>query len=106
VFSVDWTQLIFPELKQFQPPQRERALREAREDDFDSLERAGIISAVVVASVLVAKLDLEAFAAGNRLVSTVLAFFVAIPVVGAIAGVFMIRRTRRGLRKRLTRGGS
>jgi hypothetical protein len=98
---MDWRELMFPELKDFQPSQRERALREAREDEFDTLEWAGIIAAVVVASVIVGKLDLQAFAGGDRFLSTLLSFIVAVPLVGATAGVFMIRRTRRGLRRRL-----
>ena len=98
---MDWRDLVFPELRHFPRSQREGALREAREDEFDTLEWAGIIAAVVVASVIVGKLDLQAFAGGDRFLSTLLSFMVAIPLVGATAGIFIIRRTRRGLRRRL-----
>jgi hypothetical protein len=36
---VDWRELVFPELKEFDEPQRERMLREARANEFDWLER-------------------------------------------------------------------
>jgi hypothetical protein len=76
-------------------------LREARQDEYDTLEWAGIVAAVVIASVIVGKLDLQAATGGDRFLSTMLSFLVAIPLVGLTAGVFMVRRTRRGLRKRL-----
>jgi cation transport ATPase len=100
-YDVDWRALIFPELKEFEPSQRERALRQAREEELDTLEWAGILAAVVVASAVVGKLDLQALASGDRFLSTLLSFFAAIPIVGLGAGIFMVRRIRRGLRKRL-----
>jgi hypothetical protein len=48
--DVHWPELIFPELKEFEASQRERALRQALEEEFDTFERAGILAAVVVAS--------------------------------------------------------
>lgn len=103
--TVDWRELMFPELKRFDRPERERVLREAREDEFDSLEWIGVVASVVVATVIVGKLDLPA-ATGDRFLSTLLSFPVAIPLVGATAGVFMVRRTRRGLRKRFQKRAS
>jgi cation transport ATPase len=100
---VDWQELIFQELREFEKHERERALREAREDEFDGLEWAGIIAAVVVATMIVGKLDLHSVAGGDRFLSTLLSFVVAIPLVGLTGGVFMVRRTRRGLRKRLAK---
>ena len=99
---MDWRELVFPELKQFDEAERERLLREAREDEFDSLERIGIVASVILATVIVGKLDLPA-ATGDRFLSTLISFVVALPLVGVTAGVFMVRRTRRGLRKRLER---
>ena len=99
---MDWRELVFPELKAFKEPERARALREAREDEFDSLEWIGVVASVVVATLIVGKLDLPV-ATGERFFSTLLSFVVAIPLVGVTAGVFMVRRTRRGLRKRLQR---
>ena len=97
---VDWRELIFPELKAFEKTEREVVLQKAREDEFDSIEWIGVIASVVIATLIVGKLDLQA-ATGDRFLSTLLSFVVAIPLVGATAGVFMVRRTRRGLRKRL-----
>lgn len=102
---VTWHELMFPELKEFEEQERERVLREARSDEFDSLEWIGVVASVVVATVIVGKLDLHA-AVGDRFLSTLLSFVVAIPFVGATAGVFMVRRTRRGLRKRLQKRDS
>ena len=98
---VDWREIIFPELRNFETAQRERTLREAREEEFDTLEQAGILAAVVIASMIVGGLDLPAFAAGNRFVSTLFSFVIAVPLIALTAGVFFVRRTRRGLRKRL-----
>ena len=97
---MDWRELMFPELKAFDKGERELVLRQAREDEFDSLEWIGIVASVVVATVIVGKLDLPG-ATGDRFLSTLISFVVAIPLVGVTAGVFMLRRTRRGLRKRL-----
>jgi hypothetical protein len=98
---VDWRELMFPELRAFDKGERELVLRQARGDEFDSLEWIGVIASVVVATVIVGKLDLQA-ATGDHFLSTLLSFVVALPLVGT-AGVFMVRRTRRGLRKRLER---
>ena len=97
---MDWREFMFPELRAFDKGERELVLRQAREEEFDSLEWIGVVAAVVVATVIVGKLDLPA-ATGDRFFSTLFSFVVAIPLVGATAGVFMVRRTRRGLRKRL-----
>lgn len=99
---MDWRELMLPELKDFTAADREVVLREAREDELDWLERIGIAASVVVVTVLVGKLDLRA-ATGDRFLSTLLSFVIAIPLLGATVGVFLTRRTRRGLRQRLER---
>ncbi len=99
---MDWRELIFPELKHFEKHERERAFRDARDGELDSLEQIGIVASVVVVTILIGKLDLPSMT-GDRLLSTLLSFVVAVPLVGATAGIFAVRRTRRGLRKRLDR---
>ena len=96
-----WNDFWFPELKQFEPPQRERILREAKEEDFDTLEWVGLLAAIAAATIIVGRLDLLASANGSRVGSTVLSFLIALPLIGLLGGPFLIRRTRRGLRKRL-----
>jgi len=99
---VSWRDLMFPELKEFEEQERERVLGEARSDEFDSLEWVGLVASVVLATVIIGRLDLPV-ATGDRFLSTLLSFVIAVPLVGVTAGVFMVRRTRRGLRKRLQR---
>jgi hypothetical protein len=94
---MDWRELLYPELRDFPNNEREPALRRARDYEFDWLEQGGILAGVVVATLIVGKLDLYA-AVGDRLLSTIVAFVIAIPLLGVTAGIFMARRTRRGLR--------
>lgn len=98
---MDWQELIYPELKAFDREERQVALREARGSNFDSLESIAIVCSVVLASSVTG--HWMPAITNDRFLSTVLTFVVAIPLIGIMAGGFMVRRTRRGLREKLDR---
>ncbi|MEO7392781.1 MAG: hypothetical protein ABIU58_11440 [Ramlibacter sp.] len=95
-----WRELTFPELKKFPEVEREAALGKARASAFDSIENVGIFLSLVVVTTLVGKMEIPA-AASDRFLSTLFSFVIAIPLLALTAGAFMVRRTRRGLRKQL-----
>jgi hypothetical protein len=93
--------LLYPELRALGEPERERALRRARQTPFDLAELAGMAVAVVLVT--------SATRYGIRpdfleQVATGLAsFLVAIPLLCLAVCPLLYRRTRRGLRKALRR---
>ena len=83
---------LFPELRDLPPAQRATALRAANKLPYDTLELLGIAVGLIVASLFLTH-ALDGFAGtGARLLA-------ACPVATVAIGPFVLRRTRRGLRR-------
>jgi hypothetical protein len=81
--------VLFPAWRRDAPDERRAALHEARNVSLDIVELLGIAAGLVV-SLLVVR-----YAASSWLAS--------FPVLAVAVGPFLLRRTRRGLRRHLAR---
>lgn len=87
---------LFPRLADVPAHQWNRVLQQARDVDFDAIERIGLLAGVAFAAYL---FDLPA-PAGPSLSSFiyyVVVFLQALALLAMVAGPFYLRRTRRGL---------
>ena len=91
--------LLYPELRAYSRQDRARLLRDARSEPFDILEWAGILAALLIV-VGITRYGVAGFGLADRFAVTLANFIVAIPLLVAIAGPFLLRRTKRGLRRR------
>lgn len=96
--------LVMPELKTIAPHQRDRALEAAREEPLDLIETIGVLAGLVIA-LLLTRYSLTDAQLTDRLVAALANFVVAVPLIGVLAGPFLIRRTRRGLARFLANSG-
>jgi hypothetical protein len=92
--------LLYPELRAYGRQDRARLLRDARQEPFELLEWAGILAALVIV-VGITRYSVAGFGLADRIAVALANFLVAIPLLVATAGPFLVRRTRRGLRQRL-----
>lgn len=88
---------LYPELAHIAPHHRERALQRARDESFDSLEWAGILFALVVVTAFT-RYGFKDPSLADRLVAALWNFAIAVPPLVLLAGPFLVRRMRRGLR--------
>ena len=101
---MDWLReviekLLYPELQVYGPEERARLLRDARKEPFDILEWAGILAALVIV-VGITRYSVAGFGLADRFAVMLANFLVAIPLLVATAGPFLLRRTKRGLKQR------
>ena len=89
---------LFPILAKLPAAERQSALRTARSTEFDSLERLGLIALVGVCAYL-----LQSVGEGVELhlVRVLVRLLLALPLMGILAVPWMVRRTRRGLRRQI-----
>jgi hypothetical protein len=92
--------LLYPELRAYGRQDRARLLRDARQEPFELLEWAGILAALVIVAG-VTRYSVAGFGLADRIAVALANFIVAVPLLVATAGPFLVRRTRRGLRQRL-----
>jgi hypothetical protein len=92
--------LLYPELRGYGRQDRARLLRDARQEPFELLEWAGILAALVIVAGLT-RYSVAGFGLADRIAVALANFIVAVPLLVATAGPFLVRRTRRGLRQRL-----
>ena len=92
--------LLYPELRGYGREDRARLLRDARQEPFELLEWAGILAALVIV-VGITRYSIAGFGLADRIAVALANFLVAVPLLVATAGPFLVRRTRRGLRQRL-----
>ena len=92
--------LLYPELRGYGREDRARLLRDARQEPFELLEWAGILAALVIVAGLT-RYSVAGFGLADRIAVALANFLVAVPLLVATAGPFLVRRTRRGLRQRL-----
>lgn len=83
---------FLPELSSLPPRERGRALRAARRFPFDTFELLGIAVGLIVATLFLTHAIDSAAGVGARLLA-------ACPVGAVTIGPFVLRRTRRGLRR-------
>jgi hypothetical protein len=92
--------LLYPELRAYGRQDRARLLRDARQEPFELLEWAGILAALVIVAGIT-RYSVAGFGLADRIAVALANFLVAVPLLVATAGPFLVRRTRRGLRERL-----
>jgi hypothetical protein len=90
--------LLYPELRAYGPEDRARLLREARNEPFDILEWAGLLAALVIV-VGFTRYSVAGFGLADRFAVVLANFLVAVPLLVVTAGPFLLRRTKRGLRR-------
>ena len=82
--------MLYPELRRMPPHEQAAALRRARAQQLDSMERIGVLAAVVVASWFTGRFGVSA-AFGGGFAGFVGVFLVSLPVIGVLAGPFLMR---------------
>jgi hypothetical protein len=92
--------LLYPELRPYDRPERDRLLRKAAGTSLEPLEWAGILLGLVVAVALTRYSVAEVGPIG-RIAVGLINFVVALLLLGITAGPFLIRRTRPGIRSQL-----
>ena len=92
--------LLYPELKKVAPHHRERALKQAKEEPFDFIEWAGMMLGLVLA-VSITRYSAAGFGVLERIAAALANFAVAVPLIVVMLGPFLVRRTRRGLKRYL-----
>ncbi|HEX4892244.1 MAG TPA: hypothetical protein VFV47_03080 [Hyphomicrobiaceae bacterium] len=95
---------LYPDLARIAPHHRERAMERARSEAFDFLEIAGLVAAIAAVT-YVTRYVLKDPSLADRLLATVVNFIIAVPQLLLLAGPFLVRRTRRGLRSFLEQQG-
>ena len=92
--------LLYPELKAIAPHHQNHALKQAKEEPFDPLEWAGILVGIVIA-VGVTRYSAAGFGLVERFAAALANFAFAVPLITILVGPFLVRRTRRGLKRYL-----
>lgn len=88
---------LYPSLARLAPSQRGPALRAARSTEVDLVERLGLVASVGVAAYL---LESVGGPPGPGILTALTQLLLAVPVIGILAAPWLVRRTRRGLRRR------
>ena len=92
--------LLYPELRPYGRNDRDRLFREAAKTPFDLIEWAGILTSLVVV-VILTRYSAVDLGLADRIAVGLVNFLVAFLLLGVIAGPFLVRRMRRGLRSQL-----
>lgn len=95
-----WWLILCPELKQFPANERRSALDTAKGEALEVFELIGILIAIGLVTWITRKISAGVSVGGGFIVG-LLSFVLAIPLLALSAGPFLVRRMRRGLRKRL-----
>jgi hypothetical protein len=93
---------LYPDLGAVAPHHRERVLKEAKEEPFDLIEWIGILLGLVLA-VAATRYGAAELGIVERTFALIVNFAIAIPLLAVLVGPFLVRRTRRGLRRYLDR---
>jgi hypothetical protein len=94
--------LFFPDLRAFGKADRAAAMRKARATPLDFVELAGIALALVLTTAIT-RYGVSSVELADRIALAAINFVVAVPLLTFLAGPFLIRRVRRGLREQLAR---
>lgn len=93
--------LLYPALRHVPAHERIAAKARATSEPFDLIEWVGMAFAIVFATTAT-RYSATGLLAVERLYMLALNFVVALPLLGLVAGPFLVRRTRRGLAKYLS----
>jgi hypothetical protein len=93
---VNLESLLYPQLQSFPADERARVLKSARLMPFDVVELVGIAVGLMLVTAVTRGLLAEV-AVMSRVLSLLLNFLIAIPLLALLVGPFWIRRNRRGL---------
>ena len=102
-----WRDLLYPQLCFFEPPERDTAIRRARELPFDVIELVGIAFGLVLV-VSLTRYTARDFSSVDSAFLALANFVVAVPLLAVLVGPFLVRHVRRGLDEQLVerrRGG-
>ena len=91
-----------PRIAELQPGEWDEALKRARDTNFDTTERIGMLAGIVVVTYLLG-FDANQAAAPSLPVGYFIQFLAAVPLLVLIVGPFYLRRTRRGLDQEIER---
>jgi len=91
---------LYPQLRAFPRPEREKALRKARDGSFDVVELVGIAIGLIVATALT-RYTAAGWTHFERLIAIVVNFGLAAPLVAIGVGPFLVRHVRRGLERQI-----
>lgn len=86
----------YPALRQLPRSKWAGALQQARETNFDMIERIGMLAGIVFVTYLL-RFDANQAAALTLPFRYFIQFIAAVPLLALIVGPFYLRRTRRGL---------
>jgi|JI10StandDraft_1071094.scaffolds.fasta_scaffold356520_2 hypothetical protein len=88
--------IALPRLDELPPGERERAVEQARQIEFDATERIGLVAGVVLTAYLL-RFDVAQAQAMSLPLRYLMQFVSALPLLALLVGPFLLRRTRRGL---------
>ena len=91
-----------PCIAELSPCDLDDALKRARDCDFETIERIGLLACVALTAYLL-RFDAEQFAALSLVARYCIQFIAAVPLLILFAGPFYLRRTRRGLEREIER---
>ncbi len=87
---------LYPSLASLPPSRRGPALRAARSVELDLVERLGIVASVGMSAYLLESVGRPPSAS---LLTALGQLFLALSLIGILAAPWLVRRTRRGLRR-------
>jgi hypothetical protein len=101
-FTQGVSAILYPRLRELPPGERQRALERAREEAFDTLEIIGIALGMALVAWILSQPGVGT--PPRPLPLFFIAHFVAaIPLLAAIVGPILLRRTRRGIEREIRR---
>lgn len=96
--------MLYPRLRDFPAEDRAAALRSARRTPFDVIELVGIAVGLILVTAAT-RYPIGSWSGVERAGVAMANFLVAIPLLLAFVGPFLVRRVRRGLERELVRRG-
>jgi len=93
---------LYPRLRELPPEAWESMLSKARDTDFDTAERVGVIGGVAFVAWLLG-VEPSLLTMQPPFIVHLLRFVLALPLLAAFVGPIYLRRTRRGLDRELAR---
>ena len=94
--------ILYPRLRDFPAEERAAALRAARRTPFDVIELVGIAIGLILVTAIT-RYQIGSWSVIERAWAAIVNFLVAIPLLVAFVGPFLVRRVRRGLDEELSK---
>lgn len=93
-------EFLYPQLRAFEAGERDAALQRAREAPFDVVELVGVAFGLVMAAALTSYGGRD-WPIVERVLAALVNFVVALPLLVAFVGPFLVRHVRRGLAREI-----